>query len=541
MVERLRCGVVVQGLRAWQRLCIQYLQDSGVVSLEAIVDLGASARAVRLPGRSQTAVPMPYELTGRIAQSVRSLEDRVLDFILDLTNGDETANLIDKPLHGMWYFNHSDGLEFCSAEPYFWEIYHDRAVSGAMLLRRAQGDDCLGVLLKSGYFATVRTSHAENVDRCFLSSAVWPARVCNELIYGAASYFGGPVLRKPVESYGIPTPLERFRCGLRIAQNRAVGFSRRYKLPFWNIAVVRDGNLDGVVTGQVRDFSLLGVDVSSEFLADPSVFQKGGRTYVFCEQFRYANTHGRIAVLELGAGGGAVPTVAIDESFHMSYPQVFEFKDRVYCIPESSSANQVRLYEAADFPTEWKFRSVLLHDFPAVDPTILRYDSRWWLFCTRRGEGSCTDLYIWHADDLFGPWVAHARNPVKSDVRSARPAGSIIEHDGLLYRPAQDCSRTYGGRVVINKLLKLTGTEFEESVVGVLEAPARGRYRDGLHTISLSADRLVVDMKRYRFSWEALNSDVKANVRRALRRAGLSESQIERLKAYLKRASRVGR
>ena len=60
-----------------------------------------------------------------------------------------------------------------------------------------------------------------------------------------------------------------------------------------------------------------------------------------------------------------------------------------------------------------------------------------------------TDLHIWWSDDLFGQWRPHAANPVKIDARSARPAGTPFVHAGTLYRPAQDCSHTYGGAVAI--------------------------------------------------------------------------------------------
>src|SRR5207253_8229013 len=47
------------------------------------------------------------------------------------------------------------------------------------------------------------------------------------------------------------------------------------------------------------------------------------------------------------------------------------------------------------------------------------------------------ELHLFHAERLTGDWQPHPRNPVKSDARSARPAGSLFVRDGALYRPAQ--------------------------------------------------------------------------------------------------------
>jgi hypothetical protein len=52
-----------------------------------------------------------------------------------------------------------------------------------------------------------------------------------------------------------------------------------------------------------------------------------------------------------------------------------------------------------------------------------------------------------HADTITGPWIPHARWPVKIDIRGARPAGMMFNLDGRLFRPAQDCAETYGAGI----------------------------------------------------------------------------------------------
>ena len=97
----------------------------------------------------------------------------------------------------------------------------------------------------------------------------------------------------------------------------------------------------------------------------------------------------------------------------------------------------------------------------------------------------------------------HALNPVKMDVRSARPAGTPFIHKGVLYRPAQDCSNAYGGRIAINRVNRLTATEFDEETVKFIEPFIDGPFPDGIHTLSAVGDITLVDGKRERFIWQA--------------------------------------
>ena len=95
---------------------------------------------------------------------------------------------------------------------------------------------------------------------------------------------------------------------------------------------------------------------------------------------------------------------------------------------------------------------VLLDGFPGCDATPVEHDGRWWLFCGNQDDRGTERLYLFMADALTGPWRPHPGNPVKADAGSARPGGLPFVHEGVLYRPAQDCSRTYGGALVLNRV-----------------------------------------------------------------------------------------
>jgi hypothetical protein len=138
----------------------------------------------------------------------------------------------------------------------------------------------------------------------------------------------------------------------------------------------------------------------------------------------------------------------------------------------------------------------ILDGFPAVDPTIVQHDGRWWLFCTHRDVENQTELHLFHADDWRGPWQCHPLNPVKSDARSSRPAGAAFVLGNALYRPAQDCSHRYGGAIAINRIIEMTTTRFREERVLTLHPSPAWPFPDGLHTLNALEDVVVIDALR---------------------------------------------
>ncbi|HEY8475333.1 MAG TPA: hypothetical protein VIN09_00545, partial [Chloroflexota bacterium] len=167
------------------------------------------------------------------------------------------------------------------------------------------------------------------------------------------------------------------------------------------------------------------------------------------------------------------------------------------------------------FPSRWEKVATLVEGAAVVDPTVFFFEGRWWLLGADQETGSNNTLYAWHADDLFGPWVPHRANPLKTDVRSSRPAGTPFLHEGHLYRPAQDCSTTYGGSVVINRVTRLTPSEFHEEPVAVLRPDPKGPYPHGLHHISFAGGVTVVDGCVVTFVPEAFLQGARRAVRRA--------------------------
>jgi hypothetical protein len=65
--------------------------------------------------------------------------------------------------------------------------------------------------------------------------------------------------------------------------------------------------------------------------------------------------------------------------------------------------------------------------------------------------------------------------------------------DGKLYRPGQDCSRSYGGAVVVHHVRALSPGAFDEVEVKSVDGTRWGA--DGLHTLSAAGPCTLIDLR----------------------------------------------
>lgn len=247
---------------------------------------------------------------------------------------------------------------------------------------------------------------------------------------------------------------------------------------------------------------------AGRFYADPFLFQRDGRRFIFFEDYDWSSRRAVIRYVEIDRRGRhCAPRLALEQDCHLSYPLVFEEGDAVYMLPETAGRRTVELYRASSFPGEWTLDHVLLRDVSATDATLLRHEGRLWLFVAMAVDGGrpVDELFLFSSDSLRGEWEPHPLNPVVSDVRCARPAGRVFRRNGHLVRPAQDCSRSYGWRLVFNRIDALTPAEYRETPIGAIEpAPDSGNLRT--HSYDSDGTYEVLDgfRMRPRFSLTAI-------------------------------------
>jgi hypothetical protein len=237
-------------------------------------------------------------------------------------------------------------------------------------------------------------------------------------------------------------------------------------------------------------------DDGKRYFADPFVFAHQGKTFLLCEEFPYATGKGVLTAFELFEGGSAGPAQPVmEQPWHLSYPQVFARDGEIWMMPESCAANRVELYRAERFPDRWIREAILIDDTPVSDATLIEHSGVFWIFATvaRDGLSSWDALHLYYADQLTGPWRAHPANPVLIDAGSARPAGAMFMRNGALWRPAQDCSRGYGGGLALCLVERLDAQEFHQTVRARI-GPPPGMRAHGAHTLNYGAGIEAIDV-----------------------------------------------
>lgn len=446
-------------------------------------------------------------------EDVATVRDHDLDFVLRFAFGIIKGEILETPRHGVWSFHHGDERVFRGRPPGFWELVEGEAVVGSILQRLTERLDG-GVVLHRGFFKATPHSYLRTRDEAFLGSADWASVVARTIAAGDTAIVTAPpsTTDAPVRRDPTNGVMARFLVSQAVAFLRSQweGLTRAAK---WSVGVA-DAPIGELLHGAMPPIRWLPEHGRSRYLADPFAVDRGGSLVSLVEDYDYRTHRGVISVVPLD--DVRPPKTVIDAGVHASYPYLFAAEGDMWCMPETYQAGEVRLYRAVDFPTAWEHVATPLSGMAALDATVVAHDGRWWLFCTDHASGPNTKLRIWHAPALTGPWEPHPLNPVKTDVRSSRPAGTPFVVDGVLYRPAQDGSVSYGGSITINRVDVLTPDAFSEEAVARVTPPAEGRYRDGIHTLCAVGDRTVVDGRRDTFVAAAFRRELASRWKKLL-------------------------
>ncbi len=452
------------------------------------------------------------KLTDEDVVAVRGAE---LDLILRFGFGILKGEVLDTARYGIWSFHHGDERVYRGQPPGFWEIADGEPTVGTILQRITERLDG-GSVLHRGTFRVVPFSYRRTRDDVFFGASGFPSIAVRQILNGDTSHVtappsttDAPLRRSPTNWTMVKFLISQIVNFFRYQWN---GLSKASK---WTIGMARVP-LSTLLAGDLPEFDWVPEHGRRKYLADPFPDPTGKTTYALAEDYDYEQHRGVISAIDLN--GDLKPKVVLDTGIHASYPYLFEDDGSLYCVPETYQAGEVRIYRATSFPHTWDLVGTILDGMPVLDPTIFLHEGRWWLFCTFEGPEANTALHAFHAEQVVGPWVPHDLNPIKTDVSSSRPGGTPFVHDGALYRPAQDSSRSYGGAVAINRIDRLTPTEFSEEVVRRIGPLPTGRYRAGIHTLSGHDEITVVDGRRDVFILNSFRRELTGRIRRLLKR-----------------------
>ncbi len=444
--------------------------------------------------------------SGEDLSAIRSHRpDVILRFAYNILRGE----ILTAAKYGVWSFHHADPGHIRGGPAAFWEIHKKHPVTGAILQRLTEKLDA-GIVLRSGFFQTIPHSYKANLQQLLWGTTSWMKQALIDVYHGHSPAESGLPLVSSAKVFTFPTNSQMLRAKW-IAWKAKLKFHHRelFRPEQWNIGIIRQSP-DKLFSEGMGSLDWLPDPPAGEYYADPFGWKENGELKIVFEHYFYAKPKGVIAIADVK---GNVQTL-LAKNDHLSYPFVLETNNKRFLVPECNESGKVFTFNV-DSTEEKK----LLGEIAAIDPTLLFFNGRWWLFCTLEGDYNNTELHIYHAQNFEGPWQPHANNPVKCDIRSSRPAGTPFLLNGKLCRPAQDCSSTYGAAVVINEIVTLSETDFFERPVKRLGPHPQWKFGKGLHTFSVvDGDTVLIDAKRYVFNFDNFSHVMRRKLRRLFRK-----------------------
>lgn len=425
-----------------------------------------------------------------------------LDILINFGFENFQFETLNASKYGTWFYYHGDDRIMRGGPPGLWEVVENWPETSSALLAIGGKISPSHVLFRS-HFVTYPLSPARHRSYYFWAATSFLPRQISllqrlgeEKYYQETEKFNTAPLRE-IKRYEAPSNGLAARSIVRIISRLIKEFIQRLfytKQWFLLFSLKKD------VSDNFGEFIKI-TPSKDKFWADPHITRVNGRYYIFIEEFLTAKNKGHISVIELDEfGNWKMPIKVLERDYHLSYPFIFERDGKFYMVPESRANKTIDLFECAEFPSKWNFKQHLMENVSAVDTTLIHYSSKWWLFAAiaeNEAAAPNVELFLFYTDDLFsGEWKAHLQNPIISDVKSARPAGSLFVKDGKLFRPSQDCSKGYGHGIDLNEIEVLSETEYRERKTLSIR-PDWDKKIVATHTFASCGDLTVIDAMTY--------------------------------------------
>jgi hypothetical protein len=424
-----------------------------------------------------------------------------LDILVRCGFGILKGGVLNASKYGIWSFHHGDNLTNRGGPAGFWESMESWPETGVMLQILTEDLDNGKVLTRS-YSSTNRMSARDNNSNNAWKALSFMTRKMEELyLLGEEEFFrrvnqenNHPVFYSD-RLYTKPTNFELAVLTFRKLVEKT---KHLYENSFFFEQWILLFNIKEEFSSSLWRYKKI-IPPKDRFWADPDIIYKNNKYYIFIEEYLYETKKGHISLITMEEDGSySQPEVVLDKPYHLSYPHLFEYEGEHYMIPESMANNTIELYKCTDFPSKWEFQMNLMENISAVDATVFQYKDRWWMFVNMVENSNAStwdELFLFSSDELLSNnWKPHPLNPIVSDCKTARPAGSIFFENGSFYRPSQNCSNAYGFGFNISEIVKLDKDNFEEKIVSSVK-PNWDKRITGTHTFNRVNALHVIDAK----------------------------------------------
>lgn len=261
-------------------------------------------------------------------------------------------------------------------------------------------------------------------------------------------------------------------------------------------------------------FHELKIDCQNRYwLADPFLFEKDNKTYVFYEAYDMIQHKGKIGYSILNKKNKTLPIhIIIDEPHHLSFPYLFEHNGDIFIMPETCDDNSIKLYKSMIFPDKWEMSSILLSDIYSCDTILMPNNNPCHMITCEmyKGEtpnGNYSSCWVknkcYRIDDKL-QIIGEGKYIGEGDC-GYRNAGKTFIYHGKNMRVGQNCpDKQYGKGIVLFEIQSVD--PYQESLIWIKNCselePHIHRFVNnsliGVHTYNISEHYEVIDFSQYR-------------------------------------------
>lgn len=257
--------------------------------------------------------------------------------------------------------------------------------------------------------------------------------------------------------------------------------------------------------------------------ADPIISNIDNGVYVFTEAYDKWDKKGRIAVSKLAGGHLSKPKIVLEEPFHLSFPEIFEYNGSYYMIPETHSVSQFRFYKMGGSLREWGLFRKIPTEFGFSDTVVYNDNGVLYLITTEKKSDNpyMNRVHVFRITD-FESETGFEITEIKTDEPETygydkRCGGSLLSDAGEMIRVIQESEDGFYGKCLsYNKVLKLGPDGFAEKALDKktyirdLHYRLKGFHRAlGIHTYGRCGDYEVVDIKTNSISVAVIVDNIK--------------------------------
>lgn len=423
-------------------------------------------------------------------EDIKKIKERGLDVILRLEGGILKGQILNITKHGVISFHHADNNVYRGLPPGFWEVFHKNSSTGFVVQKLNEELDGGDIVFKG----TVPTKFFfyYNQQFVFKQSAKYINLVFKKLSESKKINY---IVKKEYQNKIFKDP-NLFELGVYCFSTFKIVIEKIFRKVFskkyiWNIGFLRE-KFNKENLKNINIFK----NLHNRFIADPFLIKHDKKNYVFVEDYCFKNKKGSISCFLLEDNKEKFLGKVIEEKFHLSFPFLFKFNEKIYMCPETSEINEIRIYECLEFPTKWKYKKTLIKNIFAVDTLLFKKDSRWWLLTNTDSNNInySSELSIFYSNEgpLTENWNEHKNNPLIVDANNARNGGLIFDNNEI-YRVNQKIGyNIYGAELDVNLIKEINEENYVEDKIYNIK-PNFLKNTIGVHHLSYNDEYSVID------------------------------------------------